>query len=388
MFSVQNILILMMVLFFGFTSLRFGGFGIGEIILLFFCILQLIGQRSIVLSIEKHLFSLFWISYLFVISIGYCVNRFFDINPQFVSFDYQAYIVVLFLCFTFETLFKESSFVHLYSIIRFIYFIGLAMIGVLFILFLEGYRVLFGYYITYAGSDIFSPFANDYHQFAYFVAPLPFIGLYIFTKENNFIIKILAVLGVLLSVDIGLATTSSTLVAAWILALLVLVISMITFGLKRLRDDASLLLVLLCIGSFILLFNYEKIFVIIQDFFYADSNGGSRLTIWTNAMKAWLHSPVFGLGPGSFSGEHVFDGYEAHNTFLQILTQGGVVAGFIYLLFISKLIKMTHVNLFLLCGVISLVAYGFGINDLRRTVLWFYFILFYYLSLKSKGEGS
>lgn len=388
MFSVQNILILTMVLFFGFTSLRFGGFGIGEVILLFFCILQLIWQRTIVLSIEKHLFSLFWIGYLFIISIGYCVNRFFDIDPQFVSFDYQAYIVILFLCFTFETMFKEMSFVHLYSIIRFIFFWGLVVIGLLFILYLEGYRVLFGYYITYAGSDIFSPFANDYHQFAYFVAPLPFIGLYIFTKEENFTLKVLALFGVLLCIDIGLSTTSSTLVAAWILAFFVLVFLAITSGLKRLKDDWSLLIVLMSIACFILLFNYEEVFVMIHDFFNADSNGGSRLIIWTNAIKAWLYSPVFGLGPGSYSGEHVFDGYEAHNTFLQVLTQGGAAAGIIYLLFLTKLIKMTHVNLFLLCAVISLVAYGLGINDLRRTVLWFYFILFYYLSFKSKGESS
>lgn len=388
MFSIQNILILTMVLFFGFTSLRFGGFGIGEIILLFFCLLQLIGQKTIILTLEKHLFSMFWVSYLFIITIGYCVNRFFDIYPQFVSFDYKAYIVVFFLCLTFETLFKESSFVQVHSIIRFIYYWGLVVIGTLFVLYLEGYRVLFGYYITYAGSDIFSPFANDYHQFAYFVAPLPFIGLYIFTKEKNFTLKILAILGVLLSVDIGLSTTSSTLLAAWLLAFMVMMMLMVFSGLKRLKDDASLLIVLVCIVCFVVMFKYEWIFTIIDEFFHADSNGGSRLIIWSNAIEAWLYSPIFGLGPGSFSGDHVFGGYEAHNTFLQILTQGGIVAGIVYLLFIYKLIKMTFSNLFLLCAVVSLIAYGFGINDLRRTVLWFYFILIYYISLKSKGEGS
>lgn len=360
----------------------------GEIILLFFCSFQLIGQRTIVLTLEKHLFSMFWVSYLFIITIGYYVNRFFDIYTQFVSFDYKAYIVVLFLCLTFETLFKESSFVQVYSIIRFIYFWGLVVIGILFVLYLEGYRVLFGYYITYAGSDIFSPFANDYHQFAYFVAPLPFVGLYIFTKENNFTLKILAILGVLLSVDIGLSTTSSTLLAAWLLAFMVLILFTVTTGLKKMKDDASLLIVLVCIVSIVVIFNYEQIIEIIDDFFHADSNGGSRLVIWSNAIKAWLYSPIFGLGPGSYSGDHVFGGYEAHNTFLQILTQGGIVAGIVYILFIFKLIKMTHKNLFLLCAVVSLIAYGFGINDLRRTVLWFYYILFYYLSFKSKGESG
>jgi hypothetical protein len=385
-FSIQNILILLMILFFGFTSLRFGMYGLGELILLFFCTAQLVNQKTILVSIKNHIFSVFWIAYLAIITFGYAINTFLRISPQSVTFDYRAYIVILFLCFTFELLFKRSSFTHLYSLLRFIYFWGLLVIGILYLLYLQGMRSLFGFYLTYAGSDIFSPFANDYHQFAYFVAPLPFVGIYILTKEKSSSLRILALAGIILSIKIGLSTTSSTLVSAWAISAMLFLILKAGEWLKKQNKSLSMVIVLTCLIIIILFFNYERVIGFVQNFFDGDTNGQNRILIWTSAVQAWLHSPIFGLGPGSYSGTHVFGGYEAHNTFLQILTQGGIIGGFAYLLLISRMTRTTYINIYILCGVVTLIMYGLGINDLRRTALWFYFILFYFLCLKSKGE--
>ncbi|WP_342432782.1 O-antigen ligase family protein [Neobacillus sp. FSL H8-0543] len=387
-FSIQNILVLVMILFFGFTSLRFGMFGVGEVILLYLCIVQIMGQQAILVSSKKHVFSLFWIIYIGIITFGYAVNIFLEISPQSVSFDYRAYIVILFLCFTFESFFKRSSFANLYSLLRFIYFCGLFVVGILYFIYLQGTRVLFGFYLTYGGSDIFSPFANDYHQFAYFVAPLPFIGLYILSKEKSFSYKLFALLGIVLSISIGLSTTSSTLVSAWVITTLVFCILKVGDLIKKQNNSFSIMIALVCLIIIILFLNYDKILVFINDFFEGDTNGENRIIIWRSAIEAWQHSPIFGLGPGSYSGAHVFGGYEAHNTFLQILTQGGIAGGIAYILLVLKISKTTYLNTFILCAVISLLIYGFGINDLRRTVLWFYYILFYFLCLKSKGEKS
>jgi len=386
--NFQNVLILGMLLFFGFTSLRFGMFGIGEVILLFFCVTQINGQETVLLSFKKHMFTIFWLYYISIIMIGYTVNTFLEIKPQLIHFDLMAYTVILFLCFTFELAFKRSSFSYLYKLIRFIYFGGLISIGILYFLFLVGLRNFSGFSLTYGGADIFSPFANDYHQFAYFVAPLPFIGLYIIAKEKGIMIKILSLFGILLCITIGLATTSSTLVSAWALSTFLFCILKVLEVLKKLNRPKSIILFFFCLIVLILLFNYESLLVLVNDFFKGDSNGENRLVIWSNAIKAWEHSPIVGLGPGSFSGTKVFFGFEAHNTFLQILTQGGILGGIAYILLISKLTKATSINVYILCAVIALVVYGFGINDLRRTVLWFYYILFYYLSLKSEEDKS
>ncbi|CEG28651.1 O-antigen ligase family protein [Bacillus sp. B-jedd] len=388
LFSPQNILILTMVLFFGFTSLRFGAFGLGELVLLFFCLSQLVGQKTILVSFHHHFFSLFWVAFLGFMTFGYAVNTFLGIAPQYVKFDYQAYIVILFLCFTFETFFKKSDFASLYSLVRFLYFGGLFVIGTLFFLYLQGRTVLLGFSLTYGGAEIFSPFANDYHQFAYFIAPFPFIGLYIMTIEKQLTVKILALAGIVLSISIGMSTTSSTLVAAWAIATLIFCMVTAVKSVHKLHRSYGLIIALFSILILVLLFNYEMIITFINDFFHGDTNGENRLVIWGNAIKAWLYSPVFGLGPGSYSGDDIFAGYEAHNTFLQILTQGGIAGGLAYILMVTNLTKNTYVNTFILCSVISLVAYGLGINDLRRTVLWFYYILFYFLVLKSKGETS
>ncbi|MEH7254169.1 O-antigen ligase family protein [Neobacillus niacini] len=387
-FSMQNILIFIMILFFGFTSLRFGMYGIGEVILLLFCIVQIVGQQNILVSLQKHIFSVFWIMYISVITFGYAVNSFLEISRQTVSFDYKAYIVILFLCFTFESLFKRSSFTDLYSLLRFIYFGGLFVIGILYSLYVQGMRYLFGLNLSYAGADIFSPFANDYHQFAYFVAPLPFVGLYLLTNEKGIRNKICAILGIVLSINIGLATTSSTLVSAWIISALLFCFLKVGQFLNRQNNSISINIAVFCLFLLIAFFNYEKVTFLINDFFEADTNGENRLLIWRSAIEAWLHSPIFGLGPGSYSGTHVFGGFEAHNTFLQILTQGGIVGGIAYLLLVSKMMKATYMNTFILCAMVSLIMYGLGINDLRRTVLWFYYILFYFLCLNSRGVKS
>ncbi|OLS38443.1 O-antigen ligase [Bacillus sp. MRMR6] len=354
--------------------------------MLFFCVAQIVDQKTIVVSIKNHIFSIFWIAYLAIITFGYAINTFLRIALQSVTFDYRAYIVILFLCFTFELLFKRSSFIHLYSLLRFIYIWGLAVIGILYFLYLQGMRSLFGFYLTYAGSDIFSPFANDYHQFAYFVAPLPFVGLYIMNKEKSFSLRILALAGIILSVKIGLSTTSSTLVSAWAISAMLFIILKAGEWLKKQNKSLSMVTALVCLMIIILFFNYERVIGFVQDFFDGDTNGQNRILIWSSAIQAWLHSPIFGLGPGSYSGTHVFGGYEAHNTLLQILTQGGIIGGIAYLLLILRMARTTYINIYILCGVVTLVMYGFGINDLRRTALWFYFILFYFLCLKSKGE--
>ncbi|MGJ7919503.1 O-antigen ligase family protein [Neobacillus sp. LXY-4] len=384
-FSIQNILILVMILFFGFTSLRFGMFGIGELILLCFCVLQVFGRNTILVSLNKHIFSTFWIFYIAIITFGYAVNTLLDIAPQSVKFDYRAYIVILFLCFSFELFFKRNSFTNLYSLLRFIYFGGLFVIGILYFLYLQGARSLFGFSLTYAGSSIFSPFANDYHQFAYFVTPLPFIGLYILSKEMKITNKILSVLGIVLCINIGLATTSSTLVSAWGISAVLFCFLKISQFLNKQNKSLSINVVLICVIIFIAFFNFEKVLALVNDFFEGDTNGENRLIIWGNAIKAWQHSPIFGLGPGSYSGTQVFGGFEAHNTFLQILTQGGAVAGIAYLFLVLKMTKATYMNTFILCAVVSLLMYGLGINDLRRSVLWFYYILFYFLCLTSRG---
>lgn len=387
-FNFQNILVLVMLLFFGFTSLRFGMFGVGEIILLFFCIIQLNSQQTILLSIRNHMFTLFWFYYISIIMIGYSFNTFFKINPQLIHFDLMAYIVILFLCFTFELAFKGSSFSYLYRLIRFIYFGGIFAVGFLYFLYLCGLRNFSVFSLAYGGADIFSPFANDYHQFAYFVAPLPFIGLFIFGKERRRIIKFLSLLCVLLCIKIGLATTSSTLISSWaISAFLFCTLKVLEFF-NKLKRSRSIILAFFCLILILFIFNYDGILTLISNFFKGDSNGENRLVIWSNAIKAWWYSPIVGLGPGSFSGTKVFFGYEAHNTFLQILTQGGILGGIAYILLISKLTKSTSVNIYILCAVIALVIYGLGINDLRRTVLWFYYILFYFLNLKDEEEKS
>ncbi|WP_144462012.1 O-antigen ligase family protein [Siminovitchia fortis] len=380
----EKIFILMMVLFFGFTTLRFGRFGIGEIILLILCISQFLKSRISAITIQNHAFTIFWIVYLYIITLGFSVNNLLGIAPQPVVFDYTSYIVILFLCLTFETKFAMKSFTELYSLLRMVYWGGILVIGFLYFLYLMGIDNIFGHYLTYDGADIFSPFASDYHQFAYFITPLPFVALYMIKRENRFIVKLSAALSIVLLISMGLSTSSNTLVSSWVNATILIIALLLWKKLREQERSASIISFFICLAIIGLLFSFDNIMGIVKDFFEESSNGEHRILLWINSIKVWLYSPIVGLGPGSFSGNQLFQGTEAHNTFLQVLTQGGILGGIAYVSLISRLIKVTHVNIFILCAVLSLIMYGFGINDLRRTVLWFYFIMFYFLCMKEQ----
>ncbi|GIN20944.1 MAG TPA: O-antigen ligase domain-containing protein [Bacillus bacterium] len=385
-FSLEKLVILIMVLFFGFTSLRFGRFGIGEVILLLLCIGQFIKSRVNVIRISEHAFTIFWIVYLYIITIGFVVNNLLDIAPQSVLFDYTSYIVILFLCLTFETKFNEMRSIDLYSLLKIVYWGGLLVIGFLYLLYLMGIDNIAGHYLTYDGADIFSPFASDYHQFAYFIAPLPFVALYIIQRETDNIVKFITAVSIILLISMGLSTSSNTLVSSWVNTTILIIALLLWRKLRRQYRSASIIAFFICLAFIGLLFSFDIIAGIVKDFFEESSNGEHRILLWINSLKVWLYSPIVGLGPGSFSGNEIFQGTEAHNTFLQVLTQGGILGGILYALLIFRLIRITRVNIFILCAVFTLIMYGLGINDLRRTVLWFYFVLFYFLCMKGKEE--
>ncbi|MBD8004747.1 O-antigen ligase family protein [Bacillus norwichensis] len=385
-FSLEKIVILIMVLFFGFTTLRFGRFGIGEIILLLLCIGQFFRNRVNVIRVQEHRYTFFWIGYLYIITLGFVVNNVLDIAPQPVLFDYTSYIVILFLCLTFEAMFNKKSSMDLYKLLKIVYWGGLLVIGFLYLLYLMGIDNISGHYLTYDHAEIFSPFAADYHQFAYFIAPLPFVALYIIQKEISIIVKLITAMSIVLLISMGLSTSSNTLESSWVNTSILLIALLVWRKLRRQYRSSSIIAFFICLMFIGLLFSFNTIAGIVESFFEGSSNGEHRIILWINSLKVWLHSPIVGLGPGSFSGNEIFQGTEAHNTFLQVLSQGGLLGGILYALLIFRMIRITKVNVFILCAVFTLLMYGLGINDLRRTVLWFYFVLFYFLGMKEQEE--
>lgn len=104
--------------------------------------------------------------------------------------------------------------------------------------------------------------------------------------------------------------------------------------------------------------------------------GGGRLSLYYNAYKAYISSPSawpFGFGAGAFSGFFgPFERVEAHNTFLDFLTIGGIAG--VYLLFAPILRALwtayalnKHALASLLFGLVVFSMFHFVV---RHPVFW------------------
>jgi hypothetical protein len=129
-------------------------------------------------------------------------------------------------------------------------------------------------------------------------------------------------------------------------------------------------------GSFmavVLLISVVKFGEEIGDIWLAADEGDGRVLLMMNALKAVYHSPLMGLGAGSFSGlDNPFEGSEAHNTFLDFAVQFGIVYPlFLYwmifkALFISLRRRQILVSVFIMGFIVS----GFFHFTARHFVFW------------------
>jgi hypothetical protein len=183
---------------------------------------------------------------------------------------------------------------------------------------------------------------------------------------------------------------------------------LIYIGLES-RSDTFLVIIASMIFTFIFLsiFNYIKlnfflrmyimsivliglvalaIFYYFQELiiFLASADGDLvRLKLMYNGFLATLHSPFIGLGVGSFSGlEYAFQGSEAHNTFLDLSMQFGIIVPIIlYFVIFAALFKSiknrdnllaTIIVAFFICSLFNFYA--------RHFVFWLVigFLYYYY----------
>ena len=105
-----------------------------------------------------------------------------------------------------------------------------------------------------------------------------------------------------------------------------------------------------------------------------------RLELWANGIEAGLQRPVFGLGPGAWSG---FDGprglEEAHNSPIDYFTNAGLIGAALLLygmcaLFFRTLLSKQAV---LLAGITAVTIFALFHNVLRQPIMW---LVMYYVA--------
>jgi hypothetical protein len=156
-----------------------------------------------------------------------------------------------------------------------------------------------------------------------------------------------------------------------------IIILFILFGFIIRGKAFSLLMtfwVLLIALAYVLIFPENVILEYIIKAWQNADEGGGRLTLALNGILAYLESPIFGHGAGAFSGVNIpMMRYEAHNTFIDFLTMGGIP--FILIVYVPFFLAAKELLLdskyFILGILIGLVIFSFFHFIGRHPIFWF-----------------
>ena len=181
----------------------------------------------------------------------------------------------------------------------------------------------------------FLGWSRDPNQIAILVGPFPFLALYYLKKHSSALGKVLFLLLFTCSIVLGLSTDSDSLKVAWMVSVVIYSILVLLLCGKVTYRKAAVVsgIVLLCYFAGVFIFGSEVVSWI-ENIYYKQDQGSVRLALWVNGLQAASHSPLVGLGPGAFSGvQEAFAGMECHNTFIDWMTNTGVI-GLLLLIFL------------------------------------------------------
>lgn len=248
----------------------------------------------------------------------------------------------------------------------------LSLLNLIFYALFQGY---FGETTVWIGR--FNGLSANPNQLALYVCLIPFWLL-----QRPFVLKRSeTILGIAGSLSVGWLTGSDALVLAWLAGFVWLMAQAIQTRSWRVDQPQNthakaflnLVFVLILIGIAALFWTRAT------DIYAIGGQGDLRFQRWQNGLVALSHSPVFGLGPGTFSGdETAFEGHEAHNLYIDWMASGGLLAGLVLLWFQRQTwaaIRLVRADA-LLAGFVSLLVFSCFHYVARHPIFWLYQLLF------------
>src|SRR5690606_9856644 len=98
-----------------------------------------------------------------------------------------------------------------------------------------------------------------------------------------------------------------------------------------------------------------------------------RFLLWNHALEGIIHSPIVGFGPGSFSGlTGPFQGAESHNTFIDLLSNVGLIGLLIFVVLLYKIMVRLYElkEIFLILTMVAVIVFSIFHNVLRHPTYW------------------
>jgi len=187
----------------------------------------------------------------------------------------------------------------------------------------------------------------------------------------------------IITIIVSILTESEALLLSIVISLIILALYRITiYFIKRNKKVAHKFIASIIFYG--LLITPIVLFFLIRVFDADRDQASGRFNIWWNSIRATSYSPIFGFGPGSYSGTKgvPFIGKEAHNTILDLLGYGGVFLLFLITYIYYKIINKLTVNNFLVLALVSITVYGMFHNNGRTPYYWL--LLFFLLDVKKQ----
>jgi O-antigen ligase len=378
----------------GATQLRMAGLPLGpsELILvawiLFVVFLLLRGvkfARSRVLLV----LGAYWLGALILLGLGALIavqTRRADLGVMVRDGIAFFYVAVL-TCFLALRLLDENTYQYHWHFARLTFLFHALAAGLL--LGLTIVPAQLGPISLWYGGIRFRGWSENPNQMALAMAAMPFLGWWLMRQTSGLFDKAVCALGIALCTAAGVATESDGLRVAWAASLGV--IAALLFYRVTMRGRSRWLYIshimvpalVVAIGVYL---GDELVayFSHVAEGIYAEgAQGEKRFTLWSHGIEAIRASPLFGFGPGPFSGSSgPFQGGEAHNSFID----WGMSTGFTgILLFVALLAwvvwralwsrEVTLVGMWMSVVVVSI--FGFV---LRQPDFWMVLVLVLILS--------
>lgn len=248
--------------------------------------------------------------------------------------------------------------------------LGASLVLVLINLFFYAFfQVLQGERTTWISR--FNGLSANPNQLALYVCTLPFWLLQRPWLFNRWVVW----LAVGASLLVGLLTGSEALLLGWMVGFAWLLMQTALRGSWRKdpvqNEHAKAVL------TFGLVFGVGSVIALswayAADVYAIGGQGDLRLQRWRNGLSAVAGSALFGLGPGSFSGNTApFEGHEAHNLYIDWTASGGLLAGVMLLWFQSRVWAsvVTGKTAVLAAGFVSLLVFNCFHYMARHPVFW------------------
>lgn len=214
-------------------------------------------------------------------------------------------------------------------------------------------------------------FAANPNQFGLHAIVALFFCLCFWSRVGS--VKSIVLMGVILAA--GFLTGSD----AFILGAVLMIGATVVLGLLLSGNIYKLLILFvpLIIGSIVV---YRPVMRQVRELAQANDQDQTRFILWENGWRAVLESPVFGWGPGSWSGHNgPLELFESHNSVIDYLANSGLVGGFLMaacLLGFGFAVLRSGRATFM-AGMAGILFFAMFHNTLRQPLMW---LAFFYIA--------